>query len=243
MCSFEAVCPQGEGNPPVVPSVHITWVPIYDGSDWVQIGTPNPCQQWSKTNEGSPPWSNAGEAIEEITRRLYCCESEIPAQDAEKPTEVIASNTIEDSGNIASIQSIPSSTSSLSEQQSSSSEQQAHNYVANQYAPKWFDRASGWQGKTFEAAVQFCLSLEQNMSLCPYEAYCPMGPSSRAPYGGLRKEPTGSWAPAINNRKWWVQVGGNSVNVCEHEDIDESWGQDGSNEVLTRHIMCCKNGN
>ncbi|KAK1747679.1 hypothetical protein QTG54_001642 [Skeletonema marinoi] len=228
LCSYEAVCPLGEGNPPFVMTTHFTWVPISDGSDWVAIGEQRSCEQWSKTHEESPPWANAGEAIEEITRTVYCCESDNPARNAEIPTEDTVSNTIEDSG---SIQSIPASTSGLSEQQ-------AYNYVGKTYAPVWFDRSSGWEGTTYEAAVQFCLSLEQNVNLCPYEAYCPMGPRTTTPFGGLRDD-DGSWAPAINSREWWVQVGGTD-NVCKHADLDPNWGQDGSNEELTRHILCCK---
>ena len=157
LCSYEAVCPLGEGNPPFVMATHFTWVPISDGSDWVAIGEQRTCEQWSKTHEESPPWADAGEAIEEITRTVYCCESDNPARNAEIPTEDTISNTIEDSG---SIQSIPASTSGLSEQQ-------AYNYVGKTYAPVWFDRSSGWEGTTYEAAVQFCLSLEQNVNLCP----------------------------------------------------------------------------
>jgi len=70
------------------------------------------------------------------------------------------------------------------------------------------------------------------------EAYCPMGPRTTTPFGGLRDD-DGSWAPAINSREWWVQVGGTD-NVCKHADLDPNWGQDGSNEELTRHILCCK---
>ncbi|KAL7444551.1 hypothetical protein ACHAXM_009480 [Skeletonema potamos] len=231
LCTFEAVCPHGEGNDPAFGApAQITWVPLSDGSDWVQVGAGDkvPCEQWSKMYGGSPPWANAGEVIEEITGRIYCCESENPVQDAAaKPTGDIASNTIED------VQSIPASHDGLSEQQ-------AYNNVANRFAPKWFNRSTGWQGTTFEAAVQFCLSLEQNMILCPFEAYCPMGPSSKIPFGGLIDEPTGSLAPTINNRNWWVHVGGN--NVCKQEGLDVNWGSDGSNEDVTRHIMCCKNG-
>jgi len=228
LCSYEAVCPLGEGNPPFVMATHFTWVPISDGSDWVAIGEQRSCEQWSKTHEESPPWADAGEAIEEITRSVYCCESDNPARNTEIPTEDTNSNTIEDSG---SIQSIPASTSGLSEQQ-------AYNYVGKTYAPVWFDRSSGWEGTTYEAAVQFCLSLEQNVNLCPYEAYCPMGPRTTTPFGGLRDD-DGSWAPAINGREWWVQVGGTD-NICKKADLDPNWGQDGSNEELTRHILCCK---
>eukprot|EP00985_Skeletonema_marinoi_P029143 scaffold26887_cov123-Skeletonema_marinoi.AAC.1 len=142
LCSYEAVCPLGEGNPPFVMTTHFTWVPISDGSDWVAIGEQRSCEQWSKTHEESPPWANAGEAIEEITRTVYCCENDNPARNAEIPTEDTVSNTIEDSG---SIQSIPASTSGLSEQQ-------AYNYVGKTYAPVWFDRSSGWEGTTYEAA-------------------------------------------------------------------------------------------
>jgi hypothetical protein len=224
LCSYEDVCPEGMGNPPVGPPAHNTWVPISDGSDWIQIGSENSCEQWSQTHEGSPPWANAGEVIEEITRTLYCCESDDPVQKS--------GNAIEDTAE-TSIQSIPASISGLHEQQ-------AYNFVGSRFAPVWFDRSSGWEGTTYEAAVQFCLSLDQKMILCPYEAYCPLGPLTTIPFGGLRDDDGSvSLAPAINNRQWWVQVGG-VENVCEHANFDKNWGEDGSNEEQTRHIMCCK---
>jgi len=224
LCSYDDVCPEGMGNPPVGPPAHNTWVPISDGSDWIQIGSENSCEQWSQTHEGSPPWANAGEVIEEITRTLYCCESDDPVQKS--------GNAIEDTAE-TSIQSIPASISGLHEQQ-------AYNFVGSRFAPVWFDRSTGWEGTTYEAAVQFCLSLDQKMILCPYEAYCPLGPLTTIPFGGLRDDDGSvSLAPAINKGQWWVQVGG-VENVCEHANFDRNWGEDGSNEEQTRHIMCCK---
>ncbi len=71
------------------------------------------------------------------------------------------------------------------------------------------------------------------------EAYCPLGPLTTVPFGGLRDGDSVSLAAAINNRQMWVQVGG-VENVCEHANFDDNWGEDGSNEEQTRHVMCCK---
>eukprot|EP00571_Detonula_confervacea_P004637 CAMPEP_0172330482 /NCGR_PEP_ID=MMETSP1058-20130122/61426_1 /TAXON_ID=83371 /ORGANISM="Detonula confervacea, Strain CCMP 353" /LENGTH=382 /DNA_ID=CAMNT_0013047697 /DNA_START=81 /DNA_END=1227 /DNA_ORIENTATION=+ len=42
--------------------------------------------------------------------------------------------------------------------------------VKEQY-PRWFARATGWSGSSYPESIDFCAS--QEMTLCPYEAYCP----------------------------------------------------------------------
>mmetsp|Transcript_9305 Transcript_9305/g.15401 ORF Transcript_9305/g.15401 Transcript_9305/m.15401 type:complete len:530 (+) Transcript_9305:2-1591(+) len=172
----------------------------------------------------SPPSSATAQVEPVPSQSIQQTQESSNTQIPEKTTE----NTVINTNNL-SIQSKPASVSGLPEQQ-------AYNFVGKRYEPVWFDRSSGWQGTTYEAAVQFCLSLEQNRILCPYEAYCPLGPHTEVPFGGFRDG--GAWAPAINSREWWVQVG-HTENTCKHANFDQNWGQDGSNEEQTRNIMCC----
>ena len=122
-------------------------------------------------------------------------------------------------------------------------QQQAYNAIALNVDPKWYDRSSGWEGTTHQAALQFCASVEK--VLCPYAAYCPLGPNSPIPYGGLKNERFGSLAPAVatGGNNMWIRVGKDEKgdgDVCTYVELEASWGQDKSNEEETRHIMCCK---
>ena len=103
----------------------------------------------------SPPSSATAQVEPVPSQSIQQTQESSNTQIPEKTTENTVSNT-----NNLSIQSKPASVSGLPEQQ-------AYNFVGKRYEPVWFDRSSGWQGTTYEAAVQFCLSLEQNRILCP----------------------------------------------------------------------------
>lgn len=104
------------------------------------------------------------------------------------------------------------------------------------YKPEWFDRSRGWRGQTYEKAVDFC-SAREKMTVCPYDAICPLGPRS-IPAGVLQLEggPSGSeqWAPVSNGRNIWVAIGANDSCV-EYKGTPE-WGITGEgNEETTRY--------
>ena len=242
LCTYEEVCPEGSGKPAVGPPTHDTWVPILN--DWVQVASEKPCDTWSQLHGGPPPWANAGAAIEEITRRAYCCEEK--STDGLDSNSVLVSNTVETTAEVVPASNTvekPAEVVPAVPEPSGFEEQQAYNAVALNVEPKWFDRSSGWEGTTHQAALQFCASNER--VLCPYAAYCPLGPKSPIPYGGFKTERFGTLAPAIatGGKNMWIRVGKDEKGdgeVCTFVELEASWGQDKSNEEVTRHIMCCK---
>lgn len=56
--------------------------------------------------------------------------------------------------------------------------------VVTKFSPVAFDRSKGWDGTTYNDAVNFCNELEDH-TLCPYQAVCPFGPNSK-PSGGYQ---------------------------------------------------------
>ena len=119
------------------------------------------------------------------------------------------------------------------------------------YQPQHFDRHDGWQGKTYEEAVQFCSDQDNGRKVCPYDAVCPLGPNSEplgasknGPYDG--EEGTGAWVPISDVDNNWVQVGGDAADTCitwlAKNPHTPGWGVTGEgSEELTRHLFCCDN--
>jgi len=113
--------------------------------------------------------------------------------------------------------------------------------VSAAYRPVWYDRTTGWTGRTYVEATSWCDS-HQNYIPCPYEVYCP---NEKTLLAGVMDEDGESWAPVVNAENEWVQVGtvgapcGLYSTVYGHRP---EWGEDGrgENEVMTRHIMCCR---
>lgn len=106
----------------------------------------------------------------------------------------------------------------------------------------WFDRSSGWVGQTYESALAFCSSIrpgEKDYTLCDFQAYCPLGPSS-AMFGGFHDDESNSvsWAPISNDHNTWVSI--STDNPCMlysvmNEGRKPDWGMTGKdNEEITR---------
>ena len=133
---------------------------------------------------------------------------------------------------------------------------QRHEYqdVAEQFEPTFYDRTTGWSGRTYIDALSFCQEpneyKDSRMRICPYIAICPGGQGSR-PLIGHRNENGnqdilkygGSWIPIIDGPNRWVSIG--SDNSCvewkdSHDTSEPEWGSTGKgNEANTRHLMCC----
>lgn len=111
--------------------------------------------------------------------------------------------------------------------------------VSAAYRPVWFDRTTGWNGQTYQEAIDFC-ALYSDYIPCPYEVYCPL---NKELLSGVMDHDGDSWSAVINMNNEWVQVG--NANQCElytekYGKVPD-WGEDGqNNEKLTRHIMCCR---
>lgn len=114
------------------------------------------------------------------TRHVMCCDEH----------EVISTFNIKDE--ISSEQRPSAPQSAPSQIQS-----EAFQAIDNQFHPIWYDRSSGWKGQTYGDALGFCESLEGSTMLCPYEVYCPMGPSGDMHPGASG----GGWAAIADGSK------------------------------------------
>lgn len=100
-----------------------------------------------------------------------------------------------------------------------------------------YDRNSGWGGSSYYEALMFCGA--KGATVCPYEAWCPQGPS-KAVVGGMAA--SSQWVPFINVANGWIQISPddtcmpyNSMNT-----LPPDWGLTGENKAETSHIMCCE---
>jgi len=119
--------------------------------------------------------------------------------------------------------------------------------VNDYFAPKSFNRESGYTGQSFHEALQYCKAID-GYDLCPYSAICPNGPDSK-PMGGVRvsekaQDPNdnGVWIPILDTINEWVQVSaqGETCIAYSHTHPDRpDWGMTGENEEITREVMCC----
>mmetsp|Transcript_27007 Transcript_27007/g.57005 ORF Transcript_27007/g.57005 Transcript_27007/m.57005 type:complete len:693 (+) Transcript_27007:57-2135(+) len=130
------------------------------------------------------------------------------------------------------------------------SEQEAMNHehvIARAMNSIWLDDSHGWNGGSYDDAVQFCHDLG-GKRLCPYPAYCPQGPGMQ-PMGGhtaIFNSEDEQWAPVYGEPNYWVQIGrkyGNSATTClSHKQLEGSnpeWGLSNDNASAKRHIQCC----
>ena len=124
--------------------------------------------------------------------------------------------------------------------------QQREKAVISAFQPVWFASSHGWDGTTYDAAVDFCESYD-HMVLCPFSAYCPNGPGTPPLSGSMVLEIDGEeWAPVNGPPNSWVQLGTisgepNSRCALYHDLLGNrpQWGLDGSKPELKHHVMCC----
>jgi len=175
----------------------------------------------------------SGDGIETITRHILCCSSAPSSK-----TAVAANNA------------------NSEEQTSLTNNRAAEEYArAESHHPRWYNRSNGWNGQTYQEALTFCTSQQQQgpennnsmmMQLCPYEVYCPTGPH-HIPLGGFRVDAndddsvttssissssSSSRAPISDYPNGWVQVG--SQNVCvQYTIMNREGGGSSSSEAKT----------
>ncbi|KAL7541884.1 hypothetical protein ACHAXR_011331 [Thalassiosira sp. AJA248-18] len=121
--------------------------------------------------------------------------------------------------------------------------------LSDAYLPIWFDRSMGWDGTTFEEAIDFCRSHDDFVP-CPYDVYCP-GQAKKLIFDEVFEEEgkERSWAPILDDYNEWVQVSNGQIQCITYSGIWKKrpdWGltppPSGSEEAikkLTKHIMCC----
>jgi len=114
------------------------------------------------------------------------------------------------------------------------------NKVSAAYRPVWYDRSTGWKGQTYDEALSWCKSY-LNYIPCPYEVYCPDEKTLLS--GVMEKGGLESWAPVINAKNEWVQVGSGGKPCALYSmqyGSHPSWGKNGAKDEVTRNIMCCR---
>ena len=228
LCPILALCPDGVGQLPY-PGTQVlereSWTAFVDKANgWVHVGSGSSaldCVPYENMHPNTPDWGETGLDNEEITRHILCCselgvEAQVPSQ-PEVPQ--------------------PSQTVAATDANLSVEEYDLLVETGSKFRVKRFDRDSGWGGSSYYEALTFCG--RKGAIICPYESYCPQGPS-KAVVGGMAATP--QWVPFINIANGWIQIGPddtcmpyNSLNSFPPE-----WGLTGENKAETSNIMCCE---
>jgi len=258
LCPFDAICPLGQDTEPLggyrdEPAG--SWIPILDTANaWVQVSSTGdaggaPCIRYDhENNDSTPPWDLTGEGDEEVTRHVACCL--MPS--GEGANEITPIPVISPVGKISTPATAPAMADEMVQEiiaiepEEVTTDDEVEQYVrmAEKYKPVWVSRTSGWEGRTYLEAFDFCREKE-GYGLCPLEAVCPLGPDSE-PLGGFDSQSTnGSWVPIADAPDDWVQVGAEEEErACIRYSSDHlkapEWGLTGENsEDITQRLVCC----
>ena len=239
ICPYGAICPLGQAGEPLggyedgvggLPA----WVPISDESNgWLNLGKENSCVRYTALFPDPPEWGRTGEGSEELTRNIMCCKGSIWGSAEESFLYEVAAKKYHPGKCLYCtclvfvIQTIRTTFS-----------QPTPCAFACISRSVWHTRDNGWEGQTYDEAVEFC-EMDRRFSLCPMEALCPMADLD-APLGGvIDKEGPEQWAPISNAPNSWVSVGPD--NTCQIFEVlngkNAQWGFTGEGaEPLTRHV-------
>ena len=269
ICPYKALCPFGIDARPYGGTKTASdggleiWAPVMDSlNEWAQIGPNDSCVKHSEMFSEPPDWGLTGASKRDLTPYVMCCELNAENEMDEGAVAVQSSQEKDDQDSSASSfagtnDAPPATTTTIATTQATTkatsntatvidtNDPPPYTFAMERYKPIRYDRSNGWLGQTYDAALAFCASQTQHddqakLMLCPFEAFCPMGPQNK-PLGGFTDEPT-NWAPVSNDHNWWVST--SSENPCVfynvlyggHPDFGMS-GQD--DEGITRHVMCC----
>jgi len=239
LCYYSIICPTGPNHLPYGGEIIEAggfWAPIKDSDNgWVQVGNNDMCIRYMTLHLDTPTWGITGEGNEEITRHLPCCT--FPSLPTYSPTK------LDDDSVVSSEVPTPSDALPLA-----NGEMNNYDIATMEYKPVWFHRSTGWSGRTWNEAKNFCASVKHSsgdqMVLCPYDAVCPLGPSEM-PSKGAKPELFQMWLPTLGLQgNEWVQIGSDPDTVCmTHRQVvgrQAEWGLTGEgSEEITRNIMCC----
>lgn len=258
LCPYEAICPLGPGSV-AAGGVRIDglwteggvthkeqWAPILSltpdeldekANTWVNIGSVGSCVRYEDSASGreeGPQWGLTGEGNHDITFNVICCAN--PTGEGEDEGQW----SIEDSA------SVVGGGVSGGNQDANTIETALSNY---KYQPKHYTRSTGWAGRTYTEAYQFCSSVTSDAgdayTICPYDSICPLGKSGKPQWllEGTGDYDGESWAPVSNKGNDWVRLdeeGETCVLYSASEGGMPDWGLSGEdNEEMTRHIFCC----
>jgi hypothetical protein len=252
-CPYTAVCPNGKGRPPlggVKENGAGSFVPIIDTpNQWVQLSHTRVCELYSSLYGAPPEWGLTGEQNEELTQNILCCKE--PYESSENDKNANSDQSQASTSSEAEASQAVETYEVVKESSASSMLTTAEQSVLDIMHPLWFGKKHGWQGITYDDAVEFCKNVG-GMSLCPLEAYCPNGPDvkNRPPLFLEQDAFDGEqWAPTSAHSNSWILVGtsdGDPTSTCKtHEDLHDdrkpTWGEDGTFTHLKENIMCCMN--
>ena len=245
LCPEVAVCPEGPMSPPfkgvdsIGDSSSNQWVPVINNWNmWVLIdsATSNDlqCMDYKALNANDEPSWGLDGSDPGLKRNILCC----------KKSGTTTSLVLESNDAQTSDASVPDDTIDTIELDGT-----------------MFSVANGWNGGSHSDAEHFCaLSTNQingqKMSLCPYAAYCPRGPTSD-PTEGCEINSNGEeqWAPVADGDNEWVLISPHAHNKntqclsyeqvfgLTYEEAVEAgapaWGLSSDNKNKKRCVMCC----
>lgn len=230
VCLYDAICPKGSNNLPYggLRSEELAWAPVMDMvNEWVHVGADDQCILYSRMHPDSPDWGLVG-GEEQLTRNIMCCKA--------GGGDHIANTGTASDATVSPHAPVVAATGEAA--------MEAYAAVQEKFQPVWFDRSSGWTGQVYLNGEGFCnaqkIANGDPMTLCPFEAYCPLGQSGD-PFEGPR-DGIDQWSPIMNSENLWVQV--TSENGCvlysALHGIDPEWGTNGkNNEAITQNVLCC----
>ena len=242
LCPMSEVCPDGPGKSPLdgayfTGAASQQWAPVIDKTNqWLLIYTAEDvensmlCLDYESLVGHEPSWG-LDESEPGLKAHILCCAVQGEDVDDATATELEAP---------------------VGEAPAETVEEEAAS-VTNAI---WFRVEDGWYGGSHDDAVRFCSTKEVNrvpMELCPYRAYCPLGPGAPPNVVGYIDDSSSAidqWAPTSDGDNHWIMVGmlmeDNWTTQClTHVQIDgsePSWGHDGTNAEKKRHVMCCTPG-
>jgi hypothetical protein len=272
LCDLGAYCPlpghqpmQGVRDMPADDD-RGAWSPFGNMQNgWVRVDSTQTCTVYNTIYGSAPGWGYTGEGADAITQNVMCCKTTLTSS-TPGPTPLNSEVSVVDNWDEAisfdntasspgrttpatsSVVSTPATSPDVTSPANVNTEKPTYDKLvqstfdknAAKYIPTWYDRTV-WKGTAYSDAIEFCAA--RGWVLCPYEAYCPLGPGAHL-YDGV-KNADSMWAPLIDIPNGWVQVG--SVDTCElynamhpHPPL---WGLNGEGDSdVTEHIMCCDSG-
>lgn len=251
ICPYDAICPGGpthgvyQDNTRVVVSEEgggsnkEQWIPISDeANEWVQAGPYLTCMLYRDVYSDPPDWGiSGGTGNEIVTQYVMCCKADELGVEDQSQSQMDSTHDEHNASTTSSVAGSNVGDSYHDETLGATLEEDFPTYRA-----KWFSRSDGWTGQTYDEAWIFCMN-GHHMTICPYDAYCPMAQLG-VPFDGPRDEQNRtSWAPIGDAYNGWVSVG--VEKACStYESLHDKpadWGISGLGaEPLTRHIMCCE---
>jgi len=225
LCPYDAICPLGPGTMPLGGYTKNAMGENKngEGATWTPIADRD--NEWVQLSRESACIKYSDEHDDSLTwgkdgnkdtvSTIWCC-GMLPAEVEEEAEEILAQADLE-----------------------------VYVKVFEEFEPMLHDREDGWEGQTYEDAIQYCSSTE-GYEICSYAAICPLGPDHE-PVGGYKDNLSdgGSslWVPISNGPNAWIGVSTDNSCVSYEEKLSRApeWGITGEHNVdITQTILCCK---